>query len=86
VHLFWACPFAKQCWNFICPQRRRDGSIFQAISDMKDKPKLPFAMEIIILAAWDIWIIRTTKFSTIKQQALQIGKMFFFRRSNYSPT
>jgi hypothetical protein len=28
---------------------------------MKDKMKLPFAMEIIILAGWGIWITRNNK-------------------------
>jgi hypothetical protein len=23
-HLFWLCPFAGKCWDFICPSRRRD--------------------------------------------------------------
>jgi hypothetical protein len=28
THLFWKCNFSQNCWNYICPQRRRDGNIF----------------------------------------------------------
>jgi hypothetical protein len=61
VHLFWACPFADQCWNFICPQRNKRLSILEALEDMKARINLPFAMEIIMLAAWGIWIVRNNK-------------------------
>jgi hypothetical protein len=23
-HLFWNCPFAEICWDFICPSRRKE--------------------------------------------------------------
>jgi hypothetical protein len=61
VHLFWACPFAEQCWNFVCPQRNKRLSVLEAFENMRTRMKLPFAMEIIILAAWGIWIVRNNK-------------------------
>jgi hypothetical protein len=61
VHLFWACSFAKKCWDFISPQRNRSLSILEAFEDMRVKMKLPFAMEVLILAAWGIWIVRNNK-------------------------
>jgi hypothetical protein len=61
VHLFWACPFADQCWNFVCPQRNKRLSILEALEEMKTKINLPFAMDIIMLAAWGIWIVRNNK-------------------------
>jgi hypothetical protein len=33
----------------------------EAFADLKGKLKVPFFMEIIILAAWGIWIIRNNK-------------------------
>ena len=60
-HLFWACPFAINCWDYVCPQRTRNLSTFEAISDLKDRINLPFSMDIIILAAWAIWIVRNNK-------------------------
>jgi hypothetical protein len=40
VHLFWSCPFAELCWDFICPQRTRDLSVLEAFNDIKEKLKL----------------------------------------------
>jgi hypothetical protein len=58
VHIFWACSFAEQCWNFVCPRRNRRLSVLEAFEDVRTKIKLPFAMKIMILAAWGIWIVR----------------------------
>lgn len=57
-HLFWTCCFAVQCWDIICPSRQRNLSIMEAFEDLKQKLQVPFYMEIIILAAWAIWITR----------------------------
>lgn len=50
-HLFWSCPFAEYCWDFICPQRGRNLSVLEGFEDLKHKLNVPFYMEIIILAA-----------------------------------
>jgi hypothetical protein len=34
----------------------------EAIIDIKEKINVPFSMDIIILAAWSIWIVRNNKF------------------------
>jgi hypothetical protein len=60
-HLFWNCPFAEICWDFICPSRRNDLQFLEGIVDIKEKLQLPFAMDIIMLAAWGIWIVRNNK-------------------------
>jgi hypothetical protein len=65
-HLFWTCPFVEDCWDYICPSRRRDLQILDAFQDIKTKLHVPFAMEIIMLATWEIWIVRNNKnFSNI---------------------
>jgi hypothetical protein len=61
VHLFWRCPLAEQCWNAICPQRDRSLSLMEAFEEMRTLLKLPFAMDVLILAAWGIWIVRNNK-------------------------
>jgi hypothetical protein len=60
-HLFWLCPFSANCWDYICPSINRDLLTFDAIIDIRNKLKMPFSMEIIMLAAWSIWIIRNNK-------------------------
>jgi hypothetical protein len=57
VHLFWSCCFTSQCWDFISPQRVKDVSIPKAIPDMKNKLRLAFTMDIILLATWGIWMV-----------------------------
>jgi hypothetical protein len=32
-----------------------------AINDIKNKLQIPFAMDIIVLATWSIWIVRNNK-------------------------
>jgi hypothetical protein len=34
----------------------------EAFADLKEKLNVPFLMEIIILVAWSIWIVRNNKF------------------------
>jgi hypothetical protein len=58
IHLCWTCPFAMECWDFICPSRGRNLSVMENIEDLKNKINLPFGMDIIIIAAWSIWIVR----------------------------
>jgi hypothetical protein len=61
VYLFWTSLFAEQFWNFVCPQKNRRLSVLEAFEDMRTKIKLPFAMEILVLAAWGIWIVKNNK-------------------------
>jgi hypothetical protein len=57
-HLFFRCPFAKNCWNAIgvqVPHWFRPDRATKRIKRSLDKP---FAMEIIILMCWCIWSSR----------------------------
>jgi hypothetical protein len=54
LHLFRGSPFARTCWDIVCPQRTDNLSVLQSLEDMRPKIKLPFYMEITILAAWRI--------------------------------
>jgi hypothetical protein len=77
VHLLWSCPFAEQCWDFICPQRTRNLSILESFPDIRDKLKLKFSMEIIILTAWSIWIIRNNKIFKNQRPTFQSWKIIY---------
>ena len=79
VHLFWACSFAKKCWDFICPQRDRDLSILEAFEDMRLKMNLPFAIEVIILLAWGIWIVRNNKIFKDQNAEFNTWKAIFLQ-------
>ena len=79
VHLFWSCPFAADCWDYICPQRSANLSVWEAITDMKEKIHKPFAMEIIIIAAWSIWIIRNNKLFKNERPSFRSWKAIYFQ-------
>ena len=89
-HLFWSCPFAAQCWDYICPTRTSNLSVLEAFQDLKDKLQLPFFMEIIILGSWAIWISRNNKifehinpsFQGWKHIYLEELKLLKFRMKN----
>ena len=78
IHLFWNCPFASQCWDFICPLRNNNLSPLEAVHDMRDKINQPFFMEIIILAAWGIWMVRNNKIFKNIRPSFQEWKVIFF--------
>jgi hypothetical protein len=54
-HLFFRCPFAKNCWlqiEVLVPMWLKPD---RATSHIRRKLRVPFAMEIIILMCWSIW-------------------------------
>ena len=79
IHLFWSCPFAKECWDFICPGRTRNLSIWEAITDLKEKIGKPFAMDIIILAAWSIWLVRNNNVLKNERPSFASWKAIYFQ-------
>jgi hypothetical protein len=49
----------------------------EALYDIKDKLNVPFAVEIIIIASWSIWIIRNRKNFEGQTPTLQAWKAIF---------
>jgi hypothetical protein len=77
IHLFWDCTFAMKCWDYICPQRTLHLSVMDAFYDVKNKLNVSFAMEIIIAAAWRIWILRNTNIFKNQLPTFQSWKVIF---------
>ena len=77
-HLFWGCQFSRNCWDFICPQRSPNLSVLEAFQDLKDKLRVPFFMEIIILGSWAIWIVKNNKNFENIQPSFQRWKHIYF--------
>jgi hypothetical protein len=79
LHLFWECPFASKCWDFICPPISKGLPVLEALSHIKDKLKVPFYIEIIILASWSIWIIRNNKIFENTRPTFSIWKAIYYQ-------
>jgi hypothetical protein len=78
VHLFWSCPFAPRCWEFICPDRFPSLDWVEAVVDLKMKLQVPFYMEIIILTAWGLWMVRNNKIFNNHRPPFQSWKAIYY--------
>jgi hypothetical protein len=79
LHLFWECPFTVKCWDYVCPRRIQGLNTLDSISNIKTQINLPFSMEIIILAAWSIWILRNEKIFNNIQPLFRSWKAIYFQ-------
>ena len=61
LHLLWDCSFAMECWDTIYPYRHRGISTLDNLLLLREEIATPFAMEIIIMGCWHIWMIRNNK-------------------------
>jgi hypothetical protein len=70
-HLFFLCPFAHICWQYLCPTwvSPQFHDIQSIIQNLKALIKEPFFMEIIILTARSIGLHAMTIFSRVLLQA-----------------
>jgi hypothetical protein len=50
--------------------------------DIKEKLQLPFAMDIIMLAAWGFGLLEITRSSIISMPHFNLGEPYTFRRSD----
>jgi hypothetical protein len=76
-HLFVTCPFASACWDVICPNRTKGLSILETFLDLRDNLHVPFFMEIVMLAAWSIWIVRNNKIFNNENPTIASWKAIF---------
>uniref|UniRef100_A0A0A9D6Q3 Reverse transcriptase zinc-binding domain-containing protein n=1 Tax=Arundo donax TaxID=35708 RepID=A0A0A9D6Q3_ARUDO len=76
-HLFFECHFAQSCWDNICPQRTRNTEVYDALHDIHRKIDSICAIEIIIIAAWAIWITRNNMVFNQIQPTIQQWRSTF---------
>ena len=61
THLFWDCPFALMCWHSITPNKHRGMSTYDEIHLCLSALPPEFAMDMIVLGCWSIWMSRNDK-------------------------
>jgi hypothetical protein len=59
-HLFFQCPFAQMCWQYLCPDWTlpQQLDIESLITSLKLSLNVLFFMELIMLTTWAIWTTR----------------------------
>jgi len=55
MHLFFECSSSVTRWYILGVQWPTQGTIFQMIIRMKEQLRIPFFMELFLIAAWCIW-------------------------------
>ena len=58
LHLFFNCNFSRRVWNYISIDWSRGSEIQQCIQHARSRFKHPFFFEVMLTAAWNIWILR----------------------------
>jgi hypothetical protein len=60
THLFFQCPFAQMCWQYVSPTwiPPQQTDIQSFITSLKLSLNVPFFMELIMLISWAIWTTR----------------------------
>jgi hypothetical protein len=76
-HLFYKCPFAKNCWRYIGVAVPTWLNPERATRRIKRSLKLSFAMKIIILMSWSVWMERNAWIFRNEAPSVQRGMLTF---------
>ena len=77
AHLFFNCPFAICCWNWIQVQTFDHRDVFQNLERIKVQMRVSFFMEVILIMCWTIWKSRNDLIFSQIQPNLDQAKRFF---------
>ena len=58
LHLFFNCNFSRRVWNYLSIDWSRGPDIQQCIQHASSSFRHPFFFEVMLTAAWNIWILR----------------------------
>jgi hypothetical protein len=70
MHLFFECNFSSRIWNYLQITWDADDDMQVVLNNARKSFAQPFFMEVMILACWNIWLIRN-------------GKIFSAERSSF---
>lgn len=60
-HLFFGCSFARRCWRKFGIQWNNNLSLYARVAQARQQQNLPFFMEAVVIATWEIWKIRNDR-------------------------
>ena len=61
ANLFWNCPFALQCWDFLTPNKHIGISTYDEIPMITSQLPQEIAQDIVLMSCWGIWSVRNDK-------------------------
>jgi hypothetical protein len=72
AHLFFDCMFSVRVWNYLQIPWVSNDSIQAVVAEARRSFNKPFFMEVMMVACWNIWIIRNGKI--FRQEKPTFGK------------
>lgn len=60
-HLLFFCPFAKRCWQSISIHWDDSMSLLPHLAQARAGSNLPFIVDLVLIALWEIWKMRNDK-------------------------
>jgi hypothetical protein len=61
IHLFFECNFSVRIWNYLQIEWVGNDDMQHVLAGARKSFSKPFFMEVIILACWNIWLLRNGK-------------------------
>jgi hypothetical protein len=66
IHLFFECNFSVRIWNYLQIKLQPHDYMQKVLDQARRSFGHPFFMEVMMIACWNIWIIRNEKCSFTK--------------------
>lgn len=73
-HRFFNYPFTKRCWDKISISWNTNLSMYSRVAHAKQQQNVPFFMEAVTIAAWELWKLRNDK--VFRNGRVQLGIWF----------
>jgi hypothetical protein len=61
THLFFQCNFSTRIWNYLQIEWIHHDDLQVVVATARQRFHKPFFMEVVVVACWNIWLIRNTK-------------------------
>jgi hypothetical protein len=79
IHLFFECTFSSRIWNYLQIDWEGDDDMQVVLNKARRSFAQPFFMEVIILACWNIWLIRNGKIFSAEKSSFIKWKAKFIQ-------
>ena len=78
LHLFFNCNFSRRVWNYLSIDWSRGPDIQQCIQHARSSFRHPFFFEVMLTAAWNIWILRNGRTFRGRELLLLLGGLTLY--------